>query len=79
MIATLQAHFFFNSKFYNQIDGVAMGSPLSTALANIFMGFYQSKWLDEFNLSKPKFYYRDVDEILAAFGKEQDSLHFLDF
>ena len=56
-----------------------MGSPLSTALANIFMGFYQSKWLDEFNLSKPKFYYRDVDEILAAFGKEQDSLHFLGF
>ena len=27
LFATSQAHFIFNSKFYNQIDGVAMGSP----------------------------------------------------
>ena len=24
-----------------------MGSPLGPALANIFMGFYESKWLDK--------------------------------
>ena len=47
LFATSQAHFIFNSKFYNQIDGVAMGSPLAPVLANIFMGFYESKWLDE--------------------------------
>ena len=34
-----QAHFIFNSKFFNQIDGVAVGSPLAPFLANIFMGF----------------------------------------
>ena len=34
---------FFNSKFYSQIDGVAMGSPLAPVLANIFMGFHESK------------------------------------
>ena len=28
LFATSQTHFIFNSKFYNQIDGVAMGSPL---------------------------------------------------
>ena len=39
LIATSQAHFIFNSKFYNQIDGVVMGSPLAPVLANIFMGF----------------------------------------
>ena len=43
MIATLQAHFIFNSKFYNQIDGVAMGSPLAPVLADIFMAFHESK------------------------------------
>ena len=36
---TSQTHFIFNSKFYNQIDGVVMGSPLVPVLANIFMDF----------------------------------------
>ena len=56
-----------------------MGSPLYPVLANIFMGFYESKWLNECNLNKPKFYLRYVDGILAAFEKEQDSLNFLNF
>ena len=77
LFAPSQTHFIFNSKFYNQINGVAMGSPLAPVLANIFMGFHESKWLNEFNLSKPKFYLRYVDDILAAFENEQDSLHFL--
>ena len=56
-----------------------MGSPLPSVLANIFMGFYESKWLNEYNLNKPKFYLKYVDDILAAFDKEQDSLNFLNF
>ena len=56
-----------------------MDSPLAPVLANIFMGFYKSKWLNEYNLNKPKFYLRYVDDILAAFGNEQDSLNFLNF
>ena len=40
------------------------------------MGFYESKWLNENSLKKPKFYLRYVDNILAAFDKEQDSLNF---
>ena len=79
IFATSQTHFIFNSKFYNQIDGVAMGCSLAPVLANIFMGFYKSNWLIEYNLNKPKFYLRYVDDILAAFNKEQDSLNFLNF
>ena len=73
---TSQTRFIFNSKFYNQIDGVAMGSPLAPVLANIFMGIYESKWLNEYNLIKPKFHLRYVDDILPTFDKEQDSLNF---
>ena len=43
------------------------------------MGFYESKWLNEYNFNKPKFYLRHVDDILAAFDQEQDSLNFLTF
>ena len=56
-----------------------MGSPLAPVLANIFMSFHESKWLNEYNLNKPKFYLRYVNDILAAFGNEQDSLNFLNF
>ena len=31
------------------------------------MGFYKSKWLNEYNLNRPNFYLRYVDDILAAF------------
>ena len=54
-----------------------MGSPLASALANIFMGFHESKWLNEYNLNKHKLYLRYVDDILAAFDNEQYSLNFL--
>ena len=33
-----------------------MGSPLAPVLANFLMGFYKSKWLNEYNLDKPKFF-----------------------
>ena len=56
-----------------------MGSPLAPVLANIFMGFHESKWLNEYNLNKPKVYFRYVHDILGAFDNEQDSLNFLNF
>ena len=43
------------------------------------MGFHKSKCLNEYNLNKPKFYLRYVDDILADFDNEQDSLDFLNF
>ena len=56
LFATSQIHFIFNSKFYNQIHGIAMSSPLALVVANIFMGFYKSRFLNEYNLNKPKIY-----------------------
>ena len=52
-----------------------MGSPLAPVLANTFMGFHQSKWLNEYNLNL-NFYLRYVDNILAALDNEQDLLTF---
>ena len=56
-----------------------MCSLLAPVLANIFMGFYKSKWFYQYNLNKPKFYLRYVEDILAAFEKREDSLNFLNF
>ena len=53
-----------------------MGTPLSPVLANILMAFYESKWLNEYDLKKRDFFLRFVGDILAAFNNEQDSLVF---
>ena len=41
--ATSSAEFSFNDTMYKQTNGVAMGSPLRPALANIFVGYHESK------------------------------------
>ena len=45
-IATKEFFFMFNNKYYKQVDGVAMESPLGSALANIFMCSFESKWFE---------------------------------
>ena len=68
--ATTSVEFSFNNIMYRQIDGVAMGSPLGPALANIFVGYYESKLFNE--ISKPTVYCRYVDDTFSLFHKETE-------
>ena len=54
--ATCKTHFLFEGKFYDQIDGVAMGSPLAPFLANLFMGHYEKEWLNNYDVASPSNY-----------------------
>ena len=45
-IATSETHFTFNGSIYDQIDGVAMGSPLTPVVANLFMVFHDQNWIE---------------------------------
>ena len=56
-----------------------MGSPLVSVHVTIFMDFYESMWLNEYNLNKPKFYLIYFDVILAAFDNEHKLLDCLNF
>ena len=71
--ATKGTHFIFNGSFYDQIDGVSMGSPLGPVLANLFMGYHEKKWLQEFNKGKVLMYKRYVDDIFCMFRTEIDA------
>ena len=60
---------------HKQIDGVAMGLPLGPALANIFVGFCESKLFK--NVKKPLLYHRYVHDTFVAFNNEVDCEEFL--
>ena len=54
-IATCETHFTFNGSIYDQIDDVAMSSPLTPVPSNLFMGFHEQNWKEEATNMKPIF------------------------
>ena len=57
--------FLYNDQLFQQIDGVAMGSPLGSTLANWFMGRIEEKIFALPVDILPKFYCRYVDDSFA--------------
>ena len=78
-IATAQTHFLFNDKVYDQMDGVAMGSPIAPVLANLFLGNYEKLWLNECKCLSVQFYRRYVDDTFCLFNNEHEALLFFEF
>ena len=67
-LATQELYFIFNDVLYKQKDGVAMESPLAPTMANVFLWFYEIKWLEQCPKEfKPVFYRRYVDDIFVLF------------
>ena len=55
-----------------------MGSPLGPALAILFMGYHENKWLNSERLPV-LFYKRYIDDIFCLFKCETDAERFLTF
>ena len=67
-LATQESYFIFNDVFYKQKDDVAMRSPLGPTMANVFLSFYEIKWLEQCPKEfKSVFYRRYIDEIFVLF------------
>ena len=77
--ATSGTHFMFECKFYDQIDGVAMGSPLGPVLANLFIGYHEQKWLQSFEECELILYRRYVNDIICLFNSKSDAQKFFVF
>ena len=77
--ATSGTHFLFDGSYYDQIDGVMLGSPLCPVLANLFMGFHEKRWLDQFQFCDVLLYGGYVDDISCLFNSEQDDDEFFEF
>ena len=70
--ALKENHFLFADKIYNQIDCVAMGSPLGPVMANIFMNNLETKALEAFVGTSPLLYRRYVDDTFLVFNNRND-------
>ena len=77
--ATSRTHFLFKNNFYDLIDGVSMGSPLGPVLANLFMGYHEKDWLQEFDIGEVLLYRRYVDDIFCMFKYEIDAEKFFKY
>ena len=58
-------YFQFGKSFYEQVEGAAMGSPLSPIVANIFLEDLETRAL-ETSAWKPKMWRRYVDDVLVV-------------
>ena len=45
-ITMFESFFIFDGKFYEQCEGIAMGSPLGPTLTNVFMCHFEKIWLE---------------------------------
>ena len=72
--------FIFNNQLYQQIDGVAMGSPLGPTLANLFLCHHETKWLTNCPLEfKPTLYRRYIDDTFLLFKDASHIDKFLNY
>ena len=78
-ICTMDNHFLFNGRHFVQHEGFAMGNPLSATMANLFLSFYERKWLNDCpRIFKPIVYKRYVDDCFLAFKKKEHAYLFLE-
>ena len=78
--AAYESFFLFGGEYYAQIDVVAVGSPLSPALANAFLCHFDEKWLSECAAEIfPSDFKRYVDDIFVTFNSYLQLLKFVDY
>ena len=63
----------FNDILYKQKDGVAMGLSLRPTMGNVFLSFWEMKWLEKCpNEFKSIFRRRYVDDIFVLFKSAEN-------
>ena len=60
----------FRKKFYRQIFGIVMGSPISVIVANLVMESIENKMLKDF-ASPPRIWLRYIDDTFVVFKKTE--------
>ena len=73
LILTLN-NFIFNSKFYLQINGCAMGTICISSYVNIFMPGFEEKYIYPLIKNKSVIYFQYIDNIFMVWIKSKNEL-----
>jgi len=79
IVCTQQSHFQFKNDFFDQVDGVSMGSPLGPLFANIFMADFEKKTMEQLSRLGVNKWLRYVDNIFATLKDKSTTKSILDF
>ena len=77
-ISTKESHFVFNDKMYSQEDGIAMGSPLGSLFADIYMNDLESKLKYTLEENGVIYWKRFVNDSFVLIKKDADVNKLLD-
>ena len=67
--ALSNSYFLFDVVAYQQVDGVAMGSPLGTSLAHAFLAHYEQVWLNDFFFFSILVFFHEHSRMTGLQGK----------
>ena len=66
----------FQGKYYKQVDGIAMGSPIAPMLADVSMNYVIEETLTASQQSRPTVLLRCVDDLFLVFSSNEEAQSF---
>ena len=74
LVLTLNC-FSFAGSYYKQINGVAMGTKMGPSYANLFVGYIEHQFFNQYNGPKPDLYRRYIDDCVGATSSTREELN----
>ena len=74
LVLTLNC-FSFAGSYYKQINGVAMGTKIGPSYANLFIGYIEHKFFNQYNGPKPELYRCYIDDCVGATSSTREELN----
>ena len=73
LVLTLNC-FSFAGNYYKQINGVAMGTRMGPSYANLFVGYVEHQFFNQYDGPKPELYGRYIDDCIGAISSSREEL-----
>ena len=72
LVLTLSC-FSFAGNYFKEINGVAMGTKMGPNYANLFVGYIEHQFFNQYNGPKPELYRRYIDDCIRATSSTREN------